>query len=424
MPEEFLQYIWENRLFPQSGLQTTDGEKIEIVDVGRRNIDSGPDFFNAKIRIGKTLWAGNVEIHKTASDWGKHKHQDDKAYDNVILHVVEKYDTPVLRSNAEIIPAFEIRYAEKLNENYQKLLSARTWIACQQQFYKVDLLTFKIAYHRLMIERLEGKTQEIMQCLEENHHNWNETFYQFLAKFFGFKVNAAPFQLLAKSLPLSILSKHKNNLFQIEAFLFGNAGLLNEQLPGDDYYTSLRNEYLHLFNKYGLKAIESHLWRFMRLRPVNFPTVRIAQFAALINSSELLFSKIIEIESIAGLKTLFDVTASTYWDTHYRFNKLSKKRIKRIGESSVNSIIINTVVPFLFVFGEVQGKHYLKDRALGFLEELPPEKNSIIKKWGLLGIAVRSAYDTQALLQLKNVYCETKKCLNCQIGNKFIKVTE
>ncbi|MCF6332530.1 MAG: DUF2851 family protein [Draconibacterium sp.] len=422
LPEEFLQYIWENKLFIAENLKTTIGEVVEIIEVGTRNTDSGPDFFNAKIKIGDTIWAGNIEIHKKSSDWQKHMHQTDKAYDSVILHVVENDDLPVKRSNKELIPTIILNYLERLQTNYQNLLDAKTWISCQNQFHKVDPIILQLGFNRLMIDRLEDKTGEILERLHQNKNDWNETFYQVTAKIFGFKVNAIPFELLAKSLPLQILAKHKNNLHQLEALLFGNSGLLNNQLLGDDYYLKLRDEYSFLYKKYQLKGLESHLWKFMRLRPGNFPTVRISQMAALIHRSHGLFSKIIEIENIENLKELFKVKASVYWYSHYNFNKPSKRNSqKKLGENSINTLIINVVIPFLFVFGEKQNKHHLKNRALEFLEQLPPENNSIITKWGNLGVGSRSAFETQALLQLKNIYCEKKKCLNCQIGVKLVK---
>ncbi len=422
MPEEFLQYIWENMLFYSDNLKTKAGETLEIISQGKRNTDSGPDFFNAKIKIGDTIWAGNIEIHKNSSDWQKHNHQTDKAYDNVILHVVETDDSPVKRNNDKLIPTLLLIYPEQLQVNYQNLLDAKTWIACQNQFHKVDPIILQLGFNRLMIERLENKTDEILERLAQNGNDWNETFYQVLAKMFGFKVNAVPFELLAKSLPLQILAKHKNSLQQLEALLFGNSGMLNNQLLGDDYYLNLRNEYSFLFKKYKLKGIESHLWKFMRLRPGNFPTIRISQFAALIYRSHGLFSKIIEFEKLDDLKELFKVSTSEYWNSHYSFNKLSKRNSKKeLGDTSVNTLIINVIIPFLFVFGEKQNKQYLKNRALEFLEQLPPEHNSIIKNWNKLGIETRSAFETQSLLQLKNIYCEKKNCLNCQIGVKIVK---
>jgi hypothetical protein len=424
VPEEFLQYIWESKLFFTENLKTTNGEKLEIMNVGKRNTDSGPDFFNAKIKIDDTIWVGNIEIHKKSSDWYVHNHQTDKAFDNVILHAVEISDQSILRSNGEEIPVFVLKYPGHLKSNYQNLLDAKTWIACENQFHKIDPIILQLGFNRLMIERLEIKTEEILTRLQQNNNDWNTTFYQMLARMFGFKVNAVPFELLAKSLPMEILAKHKSSLFQLEALLFGNSGLLNDQLLGDDYYIDLRNEYSFLYKKYKLKGIESHLWKFMRLRPGNFPTLRISQFAALIHRSHGLFSRIIELENLSDLKDLFKVQASEYWKTHYSFNKISTRNSeKELGETSVDMLIINVVIPFLFVYGEKQNKELLKNRALEFLEQLPAELNSIIEKWGKLGVNSRSAFESQALLQLKNKYCDRKKCLNCQIGVKLVKST-
>ncbi len=425
MPEEFLQFIWENRLFKSENLKTTENNQLEILNPGKRNTNSGPDFFNAKIKIEKTIWVGNIEIHKKASDWQKHNHQNDKAYDNVVLHVVETYDTPIIRRNGETIPALVLDYPEHLRDNYKKLLDAKTWIACQKNFHKINPIVLQLGFNRLMIERLENKTEEILERLQHNNNDWNETFYQMLVRMFGFKVNAIPFELLAKSLPMGILAKHKNSIFQLEALLFGNSGLLNNQLLGDDYFLRLRDEYSFLYKKYKLKAIEGHLWKFMRLRPGNFPTVRISQLAALIYKSQGLFSKVTELENITEIRNLFKVKASDYWNSHYNFNKTSKTiAIKELGETSLNILIINVIIPFLFVYGEKQNKHYLKNRALEFLEQLPAENNSIITKWKELGIEARSAFESQALLQLKNSYCKPKKCLNCHIGAKLVAAPE
>ena len=423
VPEEFLHFIWENRLFNARNLKTGSGENVEIIQTGKRNTNAGPDFFNAKVKICDTVWAGNIEIHKKASDWQKHNHTDDKAYENVILHVVEEPDRQIYRINGTEIPTLQLSWPDHLNRNYQKLLDAKTWIPCQEQFHRIDPVVLRLGFNRLMIERLEYKTIEIEKRLEQNKNNWNETFYQLLARMFGFKVNAIPFEMLARSVPLQILSKHKSSLFQLEALLFGTSGLLNEELLGDEYFIKLREEYSFLYKKYSLKTVEPHLWKFMRLRPGNFPTIRISQLAALIHRSQGLFSKIIETKNIEELKKLFNVKASDYWNNHYRFNKSSsKKQVKELGENSINILIINVIVPFLFVYGEKQNLHHLKNRALDFLEKLSPEKNSIIKKWEELGVHPRSAFETQALIWLKNSYCVPKKCLNCQIGNKLVKI--
>ncbi len=422
MPEEFLQYIWEQQLFYSQNLKTTANQTLKIIQTGKRNQNSGPDFFNAQIKIDGTVWAGNVEIHKKSSDWFLHNHNEDKAYDNVILHVVEENDKPVFRLSGEEIPAFILKYPEHLRYNYQKLINAKTWIACDDQFHKIDPVILQLGFNRLMIDRLENKTGEITQRLQQNNNDWNETFYQTLSRMFGFKVNNLPFEMLAKSLPIQILAKHKSSLFQLEALLFGNSGLLNQQLLGDEYYLNLREEYSFLYKKFKLTPIEGHLWKFMRLRPVNFPTVRISQLAALIHRSNSLFSKIIEINSLEKLKELFNVQASEYWNSHYNFNKTSSKTsIKKLGENAINILTINVIVPFLFVYGENQNKTHLKNRALEFLEQLPSEKNTITKNWEALGIKSRTAFESQALIQLKNMFCEKKNCLNCQIGVKLVK---
>ncbi|MGE5427935.1 MAG: DUF2851 family protein [Methylococcaceae bacterium] len=420
MKEEFLQFIWRHGLYQKEKLKTTDGQPLEILSGGQSNYDSGPDFFNAKVKIGKTVWAGNIEIHQRSSHWYQHRHDSDAAYENVILHVVEADDKPVRVKN-HALPTLLIDYQQALRSNYENLLKSRHWIACQERLSEVDPFILRFWFSSLMIERLESKTGEIVKLLEQNKNNWNETFYQLLARNFGMKTNALPFELLAKSLPLNILSKHKNDLFQTEALLFGQSGLLNEALLGDDYFLSLRKEYSFLYKKYSLSGIEAHLWKFMRLRPINFPTVRIAQLAGLIHHSSALFSHILETEEMEELRKLFRMTASEYWNSHYRFNKPSEdNHPKTLGETAFNNLVINTIVPMLFVYGDQHLDQAMKDRALFMLEKLAPEENKIIRQWNESGIESRSAFETQALLQLKNSYCDQKKCLNCQLGAKII----
>lgn len=420
MHEEFLHFIWKHGLFRNKSLKTTDGRALEIITSGQPNSDSGPDFFNAKIRIGDTIWAGNIEIHQKSSHWYLHHHDTNAAYENVILHVVEMHDKAVQVKNHEL-PVLEITYRESVRKTYEQLLRSEKWIACQDQLPGYDPFLLRFWFGSLMIERLQSRTTEITEILARNTGNWNETFYQLLARNFGMKTNALPFELLAKSLPLQILAKHKDNLFQIEALLFGQSGLLNETLLGDDYFLALRNEYSFLYKKYNLKGIEPHLWKFMRLRPVNFPTVRIAQLAALIYQSTALFSRIIETETIHELRKLFSVTASGYWNNHYRFNKTAAdNHPKTLGETAFENLMINTIAPLLFVYGDQHMNQRMKDRALSFLEQIPAESNQIISRWSTLGIDSQTAFETQALLQLKNCYCTPKKCLNCPLGAKII----
>ena len=419
MKEDFLHFVWKHRLFNKSNLKSTTGDSLEIISTGTHNFDSGPDFFNAKVRIGKTIWAGNIEIHQKSSDWYMHKHNENESYNNVILHVVEKADRKVFVNDKELV-CLELKYPEKLKSNYFQLLESEQWIACQERFHLIDPFEVKFWAGALLSERLLSKTDEIKAILQQNKNEWNETFYQLLARNFGMKTNAVPFELLAKAIPLNILSKHKNNLFQIEALLFGQSGLLNEELIGDDYFLKLRDEYSFLYKKYKLKPIEGHLWKFMRLRPANFPTIRISQFARLIFKSTFLFSKILETEDMKQLELFFEVESSEYWANHYRFNKPSENVPRKLGVSSFRNIVINTITPVLFIYGELNDKTNLKDRAIRFLDEIPAEENSVTEKWAELGIRAQSAFESQALLQLKKNYCKNKKCLNCRLGAKII----
>ncbi|TAL62508.1 MAG: DUF2851 family protein [Bacteroidetes bacterium] len=443
MQEEFLHYLWKFRLFDGKYLLTQSGDPIEILKVGESNSDSGPDFFNAKIKIGKTLWAGNVEIHVHASDWEAHKHQNDKAYDNVILHVVHEADKELKRKNGEILPTLELKgkIPEGLYKKYLSFKESKDWIPCGKQVQIVSSFTLTHWFDRLLIERLERKTLPIIDSLSENQNNWEETFYRHLAYGFGLKVNAQPFELLAKSLPLNILAKHKDSFLQIEALLFGQAGMLDpspsrlhshpspaarlskgQRVP-DDYFLQLQKEYEFLKKKFKLKPIDSHLWKFMRLHPPNFPTIRIAQFANLIYKSLHLFSKMIESTNIYTIRSLLHAESSEYWITHYRFGKSSPSRKKILGEDTKNLLLINTIVPFLFVYAKQKGEPQLMERALDFLDKTEAERNSIIAKWNSLGIKSENAYQTQALLQLKNEYCSKKRCLECEVGAKLLHPT-
>jgi hypothetical protein len=422
MTEEFLHHIWKFRLFDQLDLKTTSGEFVEIEKVGSHNLDAGPDFFNGKIKIGNTLWAGNIEVHINASDWKKHFHQHNKAYENIILHVVNKADVPIFRASGELIPTIEIgsRIGEKLHQNYLNFKTSKDWIPCEKQIDEVPLLIINNTLDKLVLERLERKSKSITDCLALNFNNWEETFYQLLARNFGFKTNSEPFELLAKSLPSKILAKHKNSLFQIEALLFGQAGMLEKHFK-EKYPQSLQNEYAFLKQKYLLNTLDEHLWKFLRLRPANFPSIRIAQFANLSYNSSYLFSKIIEAEKIERVKMCLNVNVSDYWETHYVFDKSSKRKMKHLGDEAINNILINTIIPFLFVYGKQKNEEKYIEKALDFLENIAGESNSIITKWESLNLTAKTSYSTQALLQLKNEYCNFKKCLSCSIGNYLLK---
>jgi len=420
MKEEFLHFIWENKLFHADSQLTEDGEPLRIVNPGRHNTHAGPDFFDARIQIGDTLWAGNIEIHLKASEWNRHGHHTDPAYRNTILHVVALSDIEVFNDLGSKIPALVIRWPDWITRNYEMLVRSHDWIACASFLYQVDPFKIKFFLNGIVIERLTQKIDVIGKLLSETRDDWGETFYCMLARSFGLRENALPFEMLARSLPQSILAHHHDSLFQIEALLFGQAGLLGDELFGDDYYLDLRKEYRFLAMKYGLKPIAGHLWKFMRMHPGNFPTIRIAQFAALIHHSRGLFAAIIEASNLSEIRQLFTLTASEYWDSHYSFNKPSVNRQKLFGDQIFRLVVINVVVPFYFLFGDNQNKLTLKDRALEILEQLPAESNRLIDKWAEAGIIAENALESQALLQLQHNYCEQKKCLSCTIGHKII----
>ena len=422
MNEEFLKYLWKYKLL-HTDLYTDNNDKIEIISSGQHNTNSGPDFFNAKVKIGDTLWAGNVEIHTKSSDWNLHKHTDDDAYDSIILHVVFKNDLDIFRKNKEVVPVLivEGKYDNNLYLQYLDFIESYNWIPCEKLIENVDKFILYSWLERLSIERLERKTSEINDIHSATNMNWSETFYRVIAKNFGFKLNALPFELLAKSLPLAYLARHKNSLFQLEAILFGQAGMLNSELK-DEFPLALRKEYEFLIKKYHLQPIESSLWKFLRLRPINFPTIRISQFAHFIYQSSSIFSKILESEDIKDLTNMFEVTASEYFDTHFIFDEPAlKEKTKIIGEYSTSLLILNTIIPLIFLYGIKNNDIKYKQRAMKFLEQLKPENNSIIKHWILLKIKPESASQSQALLELKNEYCDNKKCIDCRVGSYLLK---
>jgi len=422
MDEYFLQYLWKHRLIEPKMLTTTDGLEVDVISTGEQNSDSGPDFINARLKIDGMLWCGNVEIHHNSSDWVKHGHHRDKAYDNVILQVVVNADTKVARTTGHEIATAAICPDQRVYENYQALINNATpeLPACSNQLGLVDSFTRLSWLNALLLERLERKSLQIEEHLLQNKNNWEETFYHKLARSFGSQINASPFELLAKSLPLTVIAKHKSNLKQVEALFFGQSGLLEDE-KGDEYYQALRKEYLYLRHKFGLNPIGGHLWKYLRLRPSNFPTVRIAQFCKLVHQSSGLFSKIIASNDIDILGMWFDTTASGYWDTHYTFEKESKAVAKQLGDQAIESILINTAIPFMFVYGKAKQNDEMLNKALEFLEKLKPENNHITEKWKTAGIIAENAAESQALIQLDTEYCRRSRCLDCRIGNKIVR---
>ncbi len=400
MTEEFIQFIWKYGLFDRTGLFSDSGEEIQVIGLGEHNADSGPDFLNARLKIGSTTWAGNVEIHLKSSDWILHGHHHDKGYDSVILHVVYQHNQSVTRTNGEIIPTLVLPCNEKLYGSYRQLMAQKGMIPCQERIGSVDPLLLDCWLSALVVERLRKKTEHIAEFLKLNKGNWEEAFYISLARSFGFGLNSTPFELLARSVSISVLNRHRNNIRQVEALLFGQAGFLNEGMIFPEYYADLRSEYIFLQKKYRIKPIENHLWKFLRLRPGNFPTLRIAQFADLIRRSEGLFSRVLSCSNLQELKRFFTLQASEFWNSHYTFETTSKPVVKSLGEDAFNSLVINTVIPFLFIFGTMNGQDEIKDRALEFLNSIPAESNRITRKWDAAGIRVSTAFYSQAVLQL------------------------
>lgn len=422
MTEDFLQFIWKHQLFTNSTQYSSKGEKIEIVEVGRQNFDAGPDFFDARIKINDMLWAGNVEIHVKSSSWYKHGHHNDPAYDSVILHVVFEDDADVTIDSNRTVPCICLDFEKDLYLNYESLMKSDKWIPCFDEIRNMDQFFVRSWLDRMLFERLERKALEIIEIYKQNSNSWEETLYQIIARYFGMKVNAEPFQQLARSIPLKFFAKQKVSLLQIEALLFGQAGMLGDDTIEDDYYKKLRTEFQFLQRKYKLTPMSSHRWKLFRLRPVNFPAVRIALFAKLIYNSNSLFSKIISCKTRGEMTALFELGTSDYWETHYRFGVESDMKVKTFGKQAADILIINALVPVLFAYGHSISNQDLKDKACEILEEVAPEKNNVIENWKNCGVKIKNAFHSQALLQLKENYCQSLMCLQCEFGNRIIRL--
>lgn len=419
MTENFLSFLWKFKLYNTNSL-LLDNVNVEIISHGELNSNSGPDFFNAKIKIGDTIWVGNIEIHVKASDWNVHGHNKNQAYDNVILHVVLQNDTPVNTTKGRIVPTIELKFDSKMEQNYKHLMQNEQWIACASHIKTMDSFVVSSVIEKNGIECLENHTQHIFDNLEASTNNIEEAFYRQMVKSFGFHVNSQPFELLAKSLPYQLIKKYSENQFQLEALLFGQAGMLFDDYNNDLYYRKLKAEYAFLRSKHDLTPIDVHLWKYMRLRPGNFPTIRIAQLSVLLHRISFLVSEIIEASDVEILTHLLSIPVSEYWLTHYTFANESVSKSKTLGAESAKTIIINTIVPFYFVYGKIMGNTDFQDKSLRILEEIEKEKNVIVKEWIRIGVEPRNAFDSQALIYLKTNYCDKKRCLECAIGLKFI----
>lgn len=417
--EDILHYIWKFRLF-QKGLKTTTGQPVEVIDVGLPNTNEGPDFFNAKIKRGDKIWAGNVEVHKSSDQWVKHKHDVNKNYNSVILHIVEKANCEVYNESGQPVMQCEITYPEHILENYDFLIHSNTDIPCCNYIGSMPSFHINSWMNTLLIERLERKSKHIQELLERYNNSWEDVFYVILSRNFGFGLNSDSFERLALSLPLKYIRKQGDNLIQIEALLFGQSGMLDNLKVNDDYYSLLQKEYAFLKNKYELAPLESYVFKSLRTRPTAFPQIRIAQLAALLHSSHGLFSKITACDDVGRIRLMFHVNASEYWQTHYAFGVSSERKVKYLGDASLDIILINTVAPILFIYGRTIDSEIHCERALRFLEILKPERNSITKRFEKLKMPLNNAADSQAMIQLKREYCEPRKCLFCRVGHQLL----
>ena len=418
--EQLLHYVWKHKIFPLKELKTTTGQQVEVIDTGLANTDAGPDFFNAKRKLDAVLWIGNIEIHERSSDWFKHGHHADAGYNSVILHIASEIDTEISRSNGERIPQIQLICPEAVRTNYKELLETDSYPPCYRIIPSLPPFTAHSWMTALQMERFEQKATLLNERLKRCQGNWEDAFFITLARNFGFGLNGDAFETWAHRLPFRAVDKHRNDLFQIEAIFFGQAGIL-EDSDGDGYYLRLKKEYTYLQHKFGLIPMDASLWRFLRLRPANFPHIRIAQLACLYHRAYGLLSRIMETETLQGVRDILKGGTSEYWLTHYTFGGSSPSRPKTLSNTSLDLLIINTVVTFLYAYGLHKGNRVLCARAGSFLEELKAENNYITRMWEQCGMKASNAADSQALIQLKKEYCDKKKCLYCRIGYEYLK---
>ncbi len=423
MNEAFLQYVWQHRLL-EGPLTTADGSSVIVENPGELNRDAGPDFFNARIKIGDICWAGNVEVHVRASDWKQHHHTGDKKYNNVILHVVYLHDTDIIFPDGKKIPTLEISSAipDHVWQRYDELMNPKedVKIPCAPHLSKIPDFLFQISQDRLVVERMERKSDDVYRILRESKGNWEQAFYLLMAHYFGGNANAFPFELMAKLTPLSIIAQIKDMPYKVESLFFGQSGLLEGEFS-DDFPKGMQRQYEILRWTYNLTPMDGHIWKFFRVTPSSFPTLRISQFANLIAKSSNLFSKLLETTDIKQLLSFFDVQASEYWNGHYNFDKVASTRVKTLGTDKVNSLLINAWIPLLLEYGVMRDDQRYKERAFEILKQLPPEDNNIVRLWRLQGVKPRNAAESQALIQRYNEYCCQRKCLDCQLAFRIIK---
>lgn len=428
--EQLLHYVWKHKLFPLGNLQTTDGLEVEVIDPGLHNRNSGPDFFNAKVKINGTLWVGNVEIHDKSSDWYLHGHDKDKAYDNVVLHVTGLPDRDVTNTQGQFIPQMQLDIPDSVRENYEELLRTDQYPPCYRIIPDLPRLTIHSWMAALQTERLEQKTQAICRRAQRMNGSWEDAYFITLARNYGFGINGDAFEEWAAHIPLSAVAHHRDNLFQIEAIFMGQAGLLDIQaIPeryqqdalNEGYFAKLRNEYQYLAHKFSWQPMDYKRWKFLRLRPQNFPHIRLSQLANLYYEHKTGLSQLIECADSLALHDLMKTKVTPYWETHYTFGSSSEQNEKSLSPFSINLLLINTCIPMLFAYGRHTANEQLCDRAFDLLEQLKAENNYIIRLWKECGLSVENAGDSQALIQLKKEYCDKKECLRCRIGYEYLK---
>ena len=424
MTEAFLQYVWQHQLLDH-GLTTVDGQPVVVLRAGELNRDAGPDFFNARVRVGGVEWAGNVEVHIHTSDWDAHRHSQDAAYNNVVLHVVYEHDCEIKLQSGRVPLTVELKsfMPRVLVANYEALMStvANDVVPCGKRLGDVPPFMVESFLDRLLAERIMAKTEIVRRLLEESHGGWEQTCYWLIAHYFGGKVNALPFEMLAKATDMRLLARWKDNPRRIEAVLMGQAGLLEGYFE-DEYPRLLQKDFEALKVGTGMKPMGGYLWRFYRLRPSSFPTIRISQFAQLLSTTSGIFSTLLDMHNAKDMVNLFDQCAAEYWNNHYKFDAATEKHtVKHVGKMQARSLIINAWVPLLFLYGTLHGQERYKEQAVELLSQMPAEENAVMRRWEQVGIKPKNAAESQALLQLEDNYCKSRKCLECGIGFQILK---
>ena len=428
--EQLLHYVWRHKMFPLQEMHTTDGKLVEVIDPGLHNRNAGPDFFNAKVKIDGTLWVGNVEIHDRSHDWYVHGHDHDSAYNNVVLHVAGVVDDNVITSDGKFLPQLQLDVPKEINDHYKELLETDQYPPCYKIIPDLTKLTIHSWMSALQTERLEQKTEAIKARVDRNNGSWENGYFTTLARNYGFGINGDAFEMWANTLPLKAVDHHRDDVFQIEAIFMGQAGLLElNTIPSqyqrdalnEGYFAKLRNEYQYLAHKFSMKPMDATMWRFLRLRPQNFPHIRISQLANLYYSRRAGLSSLVECTTIEQLKAVLATSVTPYWETHYTFGSTSCRNDKNLSLASLNLLMINTAIPMLFAYGKHKSDEALCDRAFDLLEQLKAENNHITRLWQQCGLIAQNAGDSQALIQLKKEYCDKKDCLRCRIGFEYLK---